>query len=168
MLHRQLLRLQTQAWVDRLVGLSSCQSQQDRGLRPEARGTGAALPMRHGDNEADACSSGTCVRAYGRACVCAYMRSSSSQHLTVWSYSCGNLISNAFGSLIASGILSNMDGVLGHAAWRWVRFTPTMRRNTALISSQSAVLHRGRADDLRRYMRNVHPPGLPNHNAMAY
>ncbi|KZV65779.1 MFS general substrate transporter [Peniophora sp. CONT] len=33
---------------------------------------------------------------------------------------CGNLISNAFGSLIASGILSNMDGVLGHAAWRWL------------------------------------------------
>lgn len=31
---------------------------------------------------------------------------------------CGNLISNAFGSLLASGILSGMDGKLGHAAWR--------------------------------------------------
>lgn len=31
---------------------------------------------------------------------------------------CGSLISNGFGSLIASGILDNMDGVLGRAAWR--------------------------------------------------
>lgn len=34
--------------------------------------------------------------------------------------SCGSLISNAFGSLIASGILDGMEGKLGHAAWRWV------------------------------------------------
>jgi MFS family permease len=33
---------------------------------------------------------------------------------------CGNLISNAFGALIASGILANMDGVRGEAAWRWL------------------------------------------------
>ncbi|KZO91348.1 sugar transporter [Calocera viscosa TUFC12733] len=33
---------------------------------------------------------------------------------------CGNLISNAFGGLMAAGILSNMQGVLGHAAWRWL------------------------------------------------
>jgi len=33
---------------------------------------------------------------------------------------CGNLSSNAFGTLIASGILSNMEGKLGHAAWRWL------------------------------------------------
>lgn len=33
-----------------------------------------------------------------------------------------NLISNAFGSLIAAGILNNMEGVLGHAAWRWLFF----------------------------------------------
>ncbi|GFZ48538.1 hypothetical protein JCM24511_06286 [Saitozyma sp. JCM 24511] len=32
----------------------------------------------------------------------------------------GNLISNAFSSLVAAGVLSNMDGVLGHAAWRWL------------------------------------------------
>ncbi|KII94823.1 hypothetical protein PLICRDRAFT_33639 [Plicaturopsis crispa FD-325 SS-3] len=36
--------------------------------------------------------------------------------------SCGSLISNAFGSLMASGILDGMDGVLGHAAWRWLFF----------------------------------------------
>ncbi|KAG6919394.1 hypothetical protein DXG01_006277 [Tephrocybe rancida] len=35
---------------------------------------------------------------------------------------CGNLISNAFGSLIASGILDTMDGVLGFTAWRWLFF----------------------------------------------
>jgi MFS family permease len=34
--------------------------------------------------------------------------------------SCGLLISNAFGSLIASGILSGMQGKLGFTAWRSV------------------------------------------------
>jgi hypothetical protein len=33
--------------------------------------------------------------------------------------SCGSLISNAFGALIASGILDGMDGKLGRAAWRY-------------------------------------------------
>ncbi|KAF2738716.1 major facilitator superfamily transporter [Polyplosphaeria fusca] len=33
---------------------------------------------------------------------------------------CGNLISNAFSSLVGAGVLSNMDGTLGHAAWRWL------------------------------------------------
>ncbi|KZT23600.1 MFS general substrate transporter [Neolentinus lepideus HHB14362 ss-1] len=32
----------------------------------------------------------------------------------------GLLISNAFGSLIAAGILGNMEGVLGIRAWRWL------------------------------------------------
>lgn len=33
---------------------------------------------------------------------------------------CGNLISNAFSALLGAGILSNMQGTLGHAAWRWL------------------------------------------------
>ncbi|KAJ6787524.1 hypothetical protein PWT90_10856 [Aphanocladium album] len=33
---------------------------------------------------------------------------------------CGNLISNAFSSLVGAGVLSNMNGVLGHSAWRWL------------------------------------------------
>ena len=33
---------------------------------------------------------------------------------------CGNIISNAFGALIASGILDYMNGKLGRAAWRWL------------------------------------------------
>ncbi|OCB84400.1 MFS general substrate transporter [Sanghuangporus baumii] len=33
---------------------------------------------------------------------------------------CGNIISNAFGSLMASGILDGMEGRLGKAAWRWL------------------------------------------------
>lgn len=33
---------------------------------------------------------------------------------------CGNIISNAFGSLLASGILDGMEGKLGRAAWRWL------------------------------------------------
>ncbi|KAH7904472.1 major facilitator superfamily domain-containing protein [Hygrophoropsis aurantiaca] len=32
----------------------------------------------------------------------------------------GLLVSNAFGSLIAAGILGNMDGKMGIAAWRWL------------------------------------------------
>ncbi|KDQ55120.1 hypothetical protein JAAARDRAFT_60082 [Jaapia argillacea MUCL 33604] len=32
----------------------------------------------------------------------------------------GLLVSNAFGSLIAAGILSNMNGMLGIQAWRWL------------------------------------------------
>ncbi|KAJ7740223.1 MFS general substrate transporter [Mycena maculata] len=34
----------------------------------------------------------------------------------------GLLISNAFGALIAAGILANMDGKLGIRAWRWLFF----------------------------------------------
>lgn len=33
---------------------------------------------------------------------------------------CGNLLSNAFGGLLAAGILDGMEGKLGHAAWRWL------------------------------------------------
>lgn len=33
---------------------------------------------------------------------------------------CGNLISNAFSALVGAGVLSNMEGVLGHRAWRWL------------------------------------------------
>ncbi|KAF7541559.1 hypothetical protein G7Z17_g11923 [Cylindrodendrum hubeiense] len=33
---------------------------------------------------------------------------------------CGNLLSNAFSALVGAGVLSNMQGVLGHAAWRWL------------------------------------------------
>lgn len=42
--------------------------------------------------------------------------------LRVTVVSCGIPISNAFGSLIASGILEGMQGKLGHAAWRWLFF----------------------------------------------
>jgi MFS family permease len=33
---------------------------------------------------------------------------------------CGSLSSNAFGGLVAAGILDGMEGTLGHAAWRWL------------------------------------------------
>lgn len=33
---------------------------------------------------------------------------------------CGSLSANAFGGLLAAGILSGMEGKLGHAAWRWL------------------------------------------------
>lgn len=40
---------------------------------------------------------------------------------------CGNLISNAFSALIAAGVLSNMQGVLGHAAWRWLFWSKSLK-----------------------------------------
>jgi MFS family permease len=35
---------------------------------------------------------------------------------------CGNLISNAFSSLVGAAVLSNMENVLGYRAWRWLYF----------------------------------------------
>ncbi|KAG6336606.1 hypothetical protein ID866_2482 [Astraeus odoratus] len=37
-------------------------------------------------------------------------------------FTCGSSISNAFGSLAASGILAVTDRILGYAAWRWLFF----------------------------------------------
>ncbi|KAJ5667445.1 hypothetical protein N7507_003309 [Penicillium longicatenatum] len=48
---------------------------------------------------------------------------------------CGNLISNAFSSLVAAGVLSNMQGVLGHAAWRWLFWIEGAITMTIAISS---------------------------------
>jgi MFS family permease len=33
---------------------------------------------------------------------------------------CGNLISNAFSSLVGAAVLGNMEGTMGHRAWRWL------------------------------------------------
>ncbi|KAF9055118.1 MFS general substrate transporter [Hymenopellis radicata] len=49
-----------------------------------------------------------------------YKRTELSQRTAL--LSCGSLISNAFGSLIASAILDAMEGVWGYAAWRWLFF----------------------------------------------
>ncbi|OJA13861.1 hypothetical protein AZE42_08217 [Rhizopogon vesiculosus] len=38
-------------------------------------------------------------------------------------FTAGIGVSNAFGSLLASGILGTMEGFLGYAAWRWLFFT---------------------------------------------
>ncbi|KAG2156884.1 major facilitator superfamily domain-containing protein [Suillus bovinus] len=38
-------------------------------------------------------------------------------------FTAGIGISNAFGSLLASGVLATMEGFLGFAAWRWLFFT---------------------------------------------
>ena len=40
-------------------------------------------------------------------------------NLRIAALACGSILSNAFGSLIASGILGGIEGILGHAAWRW-------------------------------------------------
>jgi len=63
-----------------------------------------------------------------------YTRRELSQRMAL--LSCGSLLSNAFGSLIASGILDAMEGVRGYAAWRLV-LQPTARLlQLTLFSSQ--------------------------------
>ncbi|KIM46229.1 hypothetical protein M413DRAFT_307768 [Hebeloma cylindrosporum] len=52
--------------------------------------------------------------------------------------SIGILLSNAFGSLIASGILDIMDGVLGFSAWRWLFFVEGM--TTILVAFLSMFI----------------------------
>lgn len=48
---------------------------------------------------------------------------------------CGNLISNAFSALIGAGVLSNMEGTLGHAAWRWLFWIEGAITMTVAISA---------------------------------
>ncbi|ORY66158.1 major facilitator superfamily domain-containing protein [Pseudomassariella vexata] len=48
---------------------------------------------------------------------------------------CGNLISNAFSALIGAGVLSNMQGVLGHSAWRWLFWIEGTITMTVAISA---------------------------------
>ncbi|KAF9218490.1 MFS general substrate transporter [Gyrodon lividus] len=68
----------------------------------------------------------------------------------------GNIISNAFGSPISSGILDNMQGKLGDAAWRWLFYIegsltifiaictffilPDLPHNTSWLSEQERKL----------------------------
>lgn len=46
---------------------------------------------------------------------------------------CGNLISNAFSALVGAGVLSNMQGVLGHAAWRWLFFSTSSPQGSSSL-----------------------------------
>jgi MFS family permease len=67
---------------------------------------------------------------------------------------CGNLISNAFSSLVAAGVLSNMDGVLGHAAWRWLfwiegAITMTIALSSAFILPDLPTNARGFTEEER-------------------
>ncbi|KAJ6440109.1 allantoate permease [Purpureocillium lavendulum] len=48
---------------------------------------------------------------------------------------CGNLISNAFSALVGAGVLSNMQGTLGHAAWRWLFWIEGAVTMTVAISA---------------------------------
>ncbi|KJZ73918.1 hypothetical protein HIM_06586 [Hirsutella minnesotensis 3608] len=48
---------------------------------------------------------------------------------------CGNLISNAFSALVGAGVLSNMQGVLGQAAWRWLFYIEGAATMTVAISA---------------------------------
>lgn len=51
---------------------------------------------------------------------------------------CGNLISNAFSALVGAGVLSNMQGTLGHAAWRWLFW---IEGAVTMVSSPQKHLH---------------------------
>lgn len=68
---------------------------------------------------------------------------------------CGNLISNAFSALVGAGVLSNMQGVLGHAAWRWLfwiegAITMGIAISAAFILPDLPHNSRGFTDDERR------------------
>ena len=68
---------------------------------------------------------------------------------------CGNLISNAFSALLGAGILSNMQGVLGHAAWRWLfwiegAITMAIAISAAFILPDLPHNARGFTDEERR------------------
>jgi MFS family permease len=57
---------------------------------------------------------------------------------------CGNLISNAFSSLVGAAVLGNMEGTLGHRAWRWLYWIEGIQPlfiilGTKLTSSAGAV-----------------------------
>lgn len=52
---------------------------------------------------------------------------------------CGNLISNAFSALVGAGVLSNMQGVLGHAAWRWLFWSQYSR--VSVMAKSIANIH---------------------------
>jgi MFS family permease len=55
---------------------------------------------------------------------------------------CGNIVSNAFGALLASGILDGMQGTPGHAAWRCVSHSYTFAYcQESPINQQMVVLH---------------------------
>lgn len=49
---------------------------------------------------------------------------------------CGSLVSNAFGPLIAAGILGTMEGKAGVRAWQWLFYV----RNLVFLLSHLADL----------------------------
>lgn len=67
----------------------------------------------------------------------------------------GNLISNAFSALVAAGVLSNMQGVLGHAAWRWL-FWSTLTLSNCIAYADSRP-SRGRFHHVSRNRLRLHP-----------
>jgi hypothetical protein len=65
--------------------------------------------------------------------------------------------SNVFGSLFASGILANMEGFLGYAAWRLVPYKSPMQMYIMDFDCyQVAVSHRGLFDSYCRHLRDVY------------
>ncbi|KAG1788911.1 MFS general substrate transporter [Suillus plorans] len=69
---------------------------------------------------------------------------------------CGNMISNAFGAVIASGILANMDGgIRAQAAWRWLFYiegslTVTIAIMTVFVLPDFPMTTKWLTDDERR------------------
>ena len=65
---------------------------------------------------------------------------------------CGSLISNAFGSLIASGILDGMDGKLGHAAWRYA-FHVAQDFSSLILLADGYSTSKGLSRSLSQYVQ---------------
>ncbi|KAJ3930965.1 MAG: major facilitator superfamily domain-containing protein [Lentinula lateritia] len=62
----------------------------------------------------------------------------------------GLLISNAFGALMAAGILANMEGKLGIRAWRWFVPTPHVKNRELIRLRLNYNVHR-----VERHVREV-------------
>lgn len=75
---------------------------------------------------------------------------------------CGNLISNAFSALVGAGVLSNMQGTLGHSAWRWLFWSKYMFLSDHKFCKSDPVDSRRRCHDGRRPICRVHPSRSPD------
>lgn len=70
-------------------------------------------------------------------------------------FTAGIGVSNAFGSLLASGILGTMEGLFGYAAWRLVTRLP-FSCHASFECYQVVVFHRGLFDGFGRHLWDLH------------
>jgi len=73
---------------------------------------------------------------------------------------CGNLISNAFSSLVGAAVLSNMEGTLGHVGHICPNITSMLPTNIACMAL--ALLDRRRSNNGHSNIRGLYPSWYAN------